>query len=110
MKNAGHATEHHHRHEQASAGPPHAIDPLCGMKVDPESTDFHATHNSTTCHFCSADCRSKFVAAPDQYLAPAAPTEPADLPGTIWTCPMRKFARFIPAHVPFAAWCLSRRQ
>lgn len=85
MKNAGHATEHHHHHEQASAGAPQAIDPVCGMKVNPESTDFHATHNSVTYHFCSAGCRSKFVAAPDQYLAPAVPSH---LPGTIWTCPM----------------------
>ncbi|GBH30812.1 heavy metal translocating P-type ATPase [Sphingobium xenophagum] len=88
MKNAEHATEHHHHHEQASANATQAIDPVCGMKVDPESTDFHATHDNVTYHFCSAGCRGKFVAAPDQYLAPAAATVPDDLPGAIWTCPM----------------------
>ncbi|WP_066112613.1 MULTISPECIES: heavy metal translocating P-type ATPase [Sphingomonadales] len=88
MKNAEHAAEHHHHHEQVSSGATQAIDPVCGMKVDPESTDFHATHDDVTYHFCSAGCRGKFVAAPDQYLAPAAATTPDGLPGTIWTCPM----------------------
>lgn len=69
MNNAEHAIEHHHRHEQVSTGATQAIDPMCGMKVDPERTNFYATHDNVTYHFCSAGCRSKFVAAPDQYLA-----------------------------------------
>jgi len=88
MNNAEHVAHHRHQTEQAPVVATQAVDPVCGMKVDPERTDFHATHDDVTYHFCSAGCRGKFVAAPDQYLAPAAAAEPADVPGTIWTCPM----------------------
>ncbi|MEO7066356.1 MAG: heavy metal translocating P-type ATPase [Rhodanobacter sp.] len=62
-------------------------DPVCGMSVDPTMTKHHAEHDGHTWHFCSAGCREKFVAAPDNYVgeqkeAPAAPA------GTIYTCPM----------------------
>ena len=64
-----------------------AIDPVCGMKVDPAKTPHHATHAGHDYHFCSARCRDKFIAEPTRYLEPHAsvPTVPA---GTIYTCPM----------------------
>src|SRR3546814_5628369 len=39
-----------------------AIDPVCGMAVDPATTPHHATHDGTDYHFCSAGCRTKFLA------------------------------------------------
>ncbi|WP_404711395.1 heavy metal translocating P-type ATPase [Sphingomonas sp. MMS24-J13] len=68
-----------------------AKDPVCGMTVDRETTAHHAVHGGTTYDFCSAGCRSKFVADPDRYLVPAAPAASAasqPAAGMIWTCPM----------------------
>jgi len=79
---------HHHQpgcsHDHGAA--PKVLDPVCGMQVDPEKTPHHAEHAGRTFHFCSAGCRSKFVAEPAKYpeKGQAAPT-PA---GTIYTCPM----------------------
>jgi Cu+-exporting ATPase len=62
-------------------------DPVCGMTVDPKTTAHHAEHGGETYHFCSAGCRSKFLADPQRCLALAAP--PVNAPeGTVWTCPM----------------------
>src|SRR3546814_9128456 len=41
-----------------------AIDPVCGMTVNPATTPHHATHDGTDYHFCSAGCRTKFLADP----------------------------------------------
>src|SRR3546814_160676 len=66
-----------------------AIDPVCGMTVDPATTPHHATHDGTDYHFCSAGCRTKFLADPQRYLHPdqAEPLPPPP-PGTRHTCPM----------------------
>jgi Cu+-exporting ATPase len=88
MKDAEHAAKEHHRHGQAPSDATPAIDPVCGMTVDPESAAGHATHDGVTYYFCSAGCRGKFVADPDRYLAPAAASAPEAAPGAIWTCPM----------------------
>lgn len=65
-----------------------AKDPVCGMNVDPAKTAHHAEHRGEAYHFCSAGCRTKFVADPEKYLGRKMPTEeqlPAD---AIYTCPM----------------------
>ncbi len=64
-----------------------ALDPVCGMKVDPRKTPHHAEHGGHQFHFCGAGCRTKFVADPAKYLEPRAPEPPAPA-GTIYTCPM----------------------
>ncbi|HEX8444409.1 MAG TPA: heavy metal-binding domain-containing protein, partial [Allosphingosinicella sp.] len=68
------------------------------MTVDPGRTEHHHDLGGTTYHFCSAGCRTKFIANPDGYLNPPehdpALTHPpmGALPeaaeGTVWTCPM----------------------
>ncbi|MEW6629223.1 MAG: heavy metal translocating P-type ATPase [Pseudomonadota bacterium] len=64
------------------------IDPVCGMTVDPAVPSHHAIHAGHSYHFCSASCRSKFVADPERYLKLKA-TLPEILPeGVVWTCPM----------------------
>jgi uncharacterized membrane protein YraQ (UPF0718 family)/YHS domain-containing protein len=51
-----------------------AIDPVCGMTVDPAMATETATHTGTTYYFCSAGCRKEFEAHPEQYIAaPSAP-------------------------------------
>jgi Cu+-exporting ATPase len=85
-------THVHHDHAPA-AGPASTSvkDPVCGMDVDPERSDHHASHDGQEFHFCSAGCRTKFIANPEHYLAPQ---EPVDAPeGTIWTCPMHPEVR-----------------
>ncbi|MGH8154538.1 MAG: heavy metal translocating P-type ATPase [Rhodanobacteraceae bacterium] len=80
-----HAAHHHH---PAPTRPAPAVDPVCGMQVDPETTRHRAEHAGESYFFCSGRCREKFVAAPEQYLTPtAAPAEPAPT-GTPYTCPM----------------------
>jgi trehalose synthase len=54
-------------------------DPVCGMAV--ETADETASVDGLTLRFCSAQCRSRFNAAPDRYLptaggAPLASTSP----------------------------------
>ena len=66
-----------------------AIDPVCGMTVDPATTAHHAAHQGTGYHFCSARCRERFVAEPEKYLSPASKTPEVAAPaGTMYTCPM----------------------
>lgn len=65
-----------------------ALDPVCGMTVDPEKTAHHATHQGTHYHFCSAGCLGKFTADPGRYLTAAQRTEAVAAPGAMWTCPM----------------------
>lgn len=42
------------------------IDPVCGMKVDPE-TELTLEHKGQKLFFCSQKCREKFQAAPEKY-------------------------------------------
>ncbi|MFA5963802.1 MAG: heavy metal translocating P-type ATPase [Sphingomonas sp.] len=58
------------------------------MDVDPATTPHHATHARQAFHFCSAGCRTRFVADPARYLSDRAAAAPEAAPGTMWTCPM----------------------
>jgi Cu+-exporting ATPase len=82
--------EHEHTHDRAghshTPGADSAIDPVCGMRVDPVTTPHKADHKGETYYFCAAGCRSKFAADPQKYLSPRAP-EPV-VEGAIYTCPM----------------------
>jgi Cu+-exporting ATPase len=46
-----------------------ALDPVCGMTVDPARAAGHVDHDGTTYHFCSKGCVAKFTADPKKYLA-----------------------------------------
>ncbi len=106
-------TDHHHHHASRAAAvdPAHpassdhgpAIDPVCGMTVDPATAKHVADHGGRRWFFCSARCRERFVAEPAGFAATAvnsgAPgaTTPGSSEvksssktpvGTIWTCPM----------------------
>ncbi|WP_436907931.1 permease [Halosimplex marinum] len=41
-------------------GPETARDPVCGMEVDPEETDYSTEHDGETYYFCSASCMESF--------------------------------------------------
>ncbi len=46
-------------------------DPVCGMTID-TGTAKTAVHHGTTYYFCSDQCRSKFEAAPENFIASTA--------------------------------------
>ena len=94
-----------------------ALDPVCGMTVDPAKAKGSFVHDGTTYYFCSAGCREKFAGDPAGWLArgprgmhgmgahgastlqvmrkpaatpgPQRTTHPAPgIPHASWTCPM----------------------
>ena len=85
-------TDAHHDHDCCSGQAPSvadcAIDPVCGMTVNPVATPHHAEHAGHAYHFCSTGCRAKFVTNPDAYLRDEPTVEPVAAAGAIWTCPM----------------------
>jgi Cu+-exporting ATPase len=59
------------------------------MGVDPETSKYRVEREGAAFHFCSAGCRTKFVADPERYLAPKLPVSPVDAQKrVIYTCPM----------------------
>ncbi len=65
-----------------------AIDPVCGMKVDPKTAQHKADYKGQTYYFCAAGCKSKFLANPIKYLDASAKVSEPIVAGTIYTCPM----------------------
>jgi Cu+-exporting ATPase len=69
-------------------------DPVCGMSVTIRSPQM-AMHAGAPVYFCSAGCKTKFLAKPAQYsIAPdsvrqfSTPAIKSVATGTIYTCPM----------------------
>lgn len=99
---AGHA---HHREHGAAATK--ALDPVCGMTVDPATSKHRFEHHGETFHFCSAGCRTKFAADPAKYLAKTKAPEPEMPTGTIYTCPMHPEIRQVgPGTCPICGMAL----
>lgn len=72
-----------------------AIDPVCGMTVDPAHSAGAVTHQGQTYHFCSQHCVKKFQAHPEHYLSGKAPKDAMPTQGGAkggknvkYTCPM----------------------
>jgi YHS domain-containing protein len=55
---------HHHRSK--------AIDPVCGMEVDPDRAAAETCHGGIRVFFCAEGCRNAFLANPEGY-APRKP-------------------------------------
>ena len=83
-----------------------AIDPVCGMTVDPGSGKPTYAHRGEDYHFCSEGCRTKFAADPSRYLDKKG--EPEPLPqGTLYTCPMHpEIVQEGPGHCPICGMAL----
>lgn len=47
-------------------------DPVCGMRVDEEGTEFHTMFAGKKYFFCSADCREEFEDQPADYVEQTA--------------------------------------
>jgi len=44
------------------------VDPVCGMTVDPKTTDLSSEWDGKTYWFCSPGCKRRFEANPTEYL------------------------------------------
>jgi YHS domain-containing protein len=53
--------------ETASADPAPALDPVCGMRVDPASAASHRSYAGTEWYFCSVGCAEAFDADPTRH-------------------------------------------
>lgn len=63
--------EEHAQHESPPAG---ALDPVCGMTVEPEAARARSLHSSfagTDYFFCGKGCKLEFEDDPERYLDPA---------------------------------------
>ncbi|MBU0859413.1 MAG: heavy metal translocating P-type ATPase, partial [Alphaproteobacteria bacterium] len=61
-------------------------DPVCGMKVNPETAKHKTSYKKEDYYFCAENCLKKFKADPEKYLAPEE--KETVLQGAIYTCPM----------------------
>ncbi len=77
-------------HHQAGGS---AIDPVCGMNVDPHTTPHRHSFHGHRYYFCSAGCRSKFAADPEKYLSADQRAQQPAPEGAIYTCPMHPEVR-----------------
>lgn len=107
---------HGHDHSHAMAEAPMHVgeaetnsigqlkDPVCGMNVAEQSPSKHE-HTGKPYYFCSAGCKTKFMADPERYLKPkqeAAVHETFKaVAGTVYTCPMHpEIRQDHPGHCP----------
>jgi Cu+-exporting ATPase len=72
---SGHSHEHEHSHDHdESAQDGAAIDPVCGMTVEPPTAlekGLHSNYKSTDYFFCGKGCKLEFDEDPERYLDPA---------------------------------------
>lgn len=68
------------------------VDPVCKMRVLPETAAAKYDYNGKTYYFCNPRCRDRFQANPESFLNPTLnPTEtskPAAAADSIYVCPM----------------------
>ncbi len=77
-----------------------AVDPVCGMTVDPQVAAGTSVHEGRTYYFCSTACVEQFTADPKKYTgrrsaiaAPGSPPAPRESEAMEYTCPMHPEVR-----------------
>ena len=64
-------------------------DPVCGMDVDPNTTEHKHQHAGINFYFCSEHCLHKFKSDSAQYLNDSAKKQSStEAEGIVYTCPM----------------------
>jgi len=86
-----------------------AIDPVCGMTVDPATAATHK-HRGVSYHFCSTHCGARFAADPARYTRGEEVRGPESVPGAEWVCPMHpEIVRSEPGSCPICGMALEPR-
>jgi xanthine dehydrogenase accessory factor len=62
----------HRAPAEKAAPPPAAVDPVCGMQVDPATARHTAEVEGRAYYFCCPHCRTAFLRDPQQYLVSAS--------------------------------------
>ena len=103
-----HGGHGHHGHRHGHGGADGATDPVCGMKVSPDSGKPQQEYDGRVYHFCSQKCADKFRADPEHYLSGAHRKQQQNLPaGTRYTCPMHpEIIRDEPGDCPICGMAL----
>ncbi|MPZ46493.1 MAG: heavy metal translocating P-type ATPase [Betaproteobacteria bacterium] len=85
-----------------------AIDPVCGMKVDPNSAAGSYEYKGVKHYFCSTHCLEKFKADLEKFRTPDKARELAPAaPGAKYTCPMHpEIVRDAPGDCPICGMAL----
>jgi Cu+-exporting ATPase len=65
--------QNHHGHTHGREPSSVTRDPVCGMIVDPQAGKPQLTYDGRIFHFCCKGCRTKFAAAPDDFLTATDP-------------------------------------
>jgi YHS domain-containing protein len=47
-----------------------AIDPVCGMQVEPQDAEYQAEYKGKKYYFCSFGCKQQFDLEPEAYTNP----------------------------------------
>jgi len=53
-------------------------DPVCGMPVEPQKTDFKSLYQGKTYYFCSAVCKGVFDRDPKKYVEASSEHQPKE--------------------------------
>jgi Cu+-exporting ATPase len=102
----GHGCAGPDHHDHPVNGKAKVSDPVCGMTVDPATSQHRFSYRGESLQFCSAGCQTKFAAEPQKYLDKSAP-KPAMPEGTIYTCPMHPQIRQVgPGNCPICGMTL----
>jgi P-type Cu+ transporter len=100
----------HHGDAGNAASAASAIDPVCGMRVDPATARHRISHKSQDYFFCSGRCRERFAAEPEKFLTPKRQDAAAPA-GAIYTCPMHPEVRQAgPGSCPICGMALEPEQ
>ncbi|HXF57422.1 MAG TPA: heavy metal translocating P-type ATPase [Actinomycetota bacterium] len=59
-------------HEERMEEEAMALDPVCGMEVDPAQAAGSQEYQGTTYYFCSTSCLERFRAEPERYVKPGS--------------------------------------
>ncbi len=102
-----------------NAMPFFAIDPVCGMEVDPATAAGSFVHEGVAYFFCNPNCLARFRAEPGRFLAPVRPAVALVVPTAValaaapsvrvtrFTCPMHpEIAQDEPGACPLCGMAL----
>jgi Cu+-exporting ATPase len=100
-----HQTKGHIQGEGTTSGL--VTDPVCGMVIDPLTSQGSSRVRAKTYYFCSPRCKTNFDAQPNTYLTKAAAKVSSDGDRRIYTCPMHPQVRQIgPGSCPICGMAL----